>query len=87
MRNIYNSALKSFMHYKILNARYDLNLTQYKMAEYLAMDPRSYANIDNGTSLCSTVTFVLFLIYVCKDPYKLIDEIRDYLEEVKRNAG
>lgn len=50
------------------------------------MDPRSYSNIDNGKSMCSTLTFVLFLIYLCPDPDELIREIKEVLEEVNDNA-
>ena len=37
------------------------------MAEKLAMDGRSYSDIENGRSACSAVTLVMYIVFVLED--------------------
>ncbi|MBO5402632.1 MAG: hypothetical protein J6A85_05635 [Clostridia bacterium] len=54
------------------------------MAEKLAMDDRSYADIENGLSSCSAVTLIIYIIYVLEDDAQkvdLFDILRKKLDE------
>ncbi|MBP3633362.1 MAG: hypothetical protein J6J43_02175 [Oscillospiraceae bacterium] len=46
------------------------------MAEKLAMDERSYNDLDHGKNCCSNVTLALFLTQVCEDPQTFLEELR-----------
>ena len=87
MRNLYNEELKMICHKHIIISKTENNLTQAQMAEYLVMDIRSYADIDSGKSSCGLLTFVLYLIYLCPDIDKLMDEIRDSFEKLKTDVA
>lgn len=65
MRKTYHKILKSCFHSSLVRTRAALELTQSQMAEKLAMDDRSYINLDHGKNCCSALTLVLFLIYCC----------------------
>ena len=82
MRKAYKEALKTFLTEQIKNSRISHHLSQEKAAEYLAMDPRSYADIDNGKCMCSTTTFALFLTYLCDDPNELLNNVKIIIEEI-----
>lgn len=57
------------------------------MAEKLAMDERSYIDLDHGKTCCSAVTLALFLIYVCEDVGKFLLELKNALEESQNKAA
>lgn len=40
------------------------------------MDPRSYADLEYGECLCCTLTFVLFLMFCCKDKDMLLEDMK-----------
>lgn len=87
MRTEYLQVLKTVIHAKIVHVKASLNYTNEEMSEILEMDPRSYADLDNGKSMCGTLTFVLFLLYCCPDTAGFLDEIKAKLEEVRDNAA
>lgn len=87
MKRLYLKVLKHYLHKQFKDTRKRLGLTQAKMAEKLEIDTRSYSDIDNGKSLCSTLTFILFLLYYCPDLMKLLEEIRKILEDAKNSAA
>ena len=62
MRKAYHAILKTFFHQYLLHTRAATGLTQSQMAERLAMDDRSYIELDHGKSCCSAITLALFLI-------------------------
>ena len=76
MKEDYRAALKKTLCTWLGTTRLSLELTQDRMAEILLIDVRSYADIDRGISMCSTLTFVLFLVYLCPEPVTLLKEIR-----------
>lgn len=76
MRNQYRNVLKKFFYEEISRTRYDLGISQEKMAERLALASRTYVDLDHGKTCCSEVTLALFLIYVCPDPQKFLEELR-----------
>ena len=39
------------------------------------MDTRSYADLEHGKSLCCTLTFIIYLVFFCKD-VALIHDLR-----------
>lgn len=82
MKEAYRTALKKMLSTWIGSTRVSLEMTQDEMAEILMMDVRSYADIDRGVSLCSTLTFVLFLIYICPEPTELLNEIKTGFDTV-----
>ncbi len=71
----------------MVDTRCVLKLTQAEMSEILVMDPRSYADICSGKTMCGTLTFVLFLIYCCNDPVAFLKKVKIKLEEVKNDAA
>lgn len=46
------------------------------MAEKLAMDDRSYIDLEHGKCCCSAVTLALFLIYVCDDIISFLGDLK-----------
>lgn len=76
MRKLYQSILKRCFYNHLIHSRADLGLTQAEMAERLAMDERSYIELDHGKSCCSATTLALFLVYVCEDVYDFLEELR-----------
>lgn len=83
MKTLYLKILKHYLHVQMKDTRKELHMTQAQMAEKLEIDTRSYSDIDTGKSLCSTLTFVMFLIYFCKDPMKLLEDIKKLFDEAK----
>ena len=81
MRKAYHAILKTFFHQYLLHTRAALGLTQSQMAERLAMDDRSYIELDHGKSCCSAITLALFLIYVCHDAADFLEGLRNALED------
>ena len=77
MRNTYKTILKEYLHERILTDRKKNKLPQEKMAERLLMDWRSYIDIEHGKNLCSTTTFVMYLLEFCDDPKEILEEIRE----------
>ncbi len=80
MRKTYKQILKNHFYNHLISTREVLKLTQAQMAEHLAMDNRSYINLDHGKCSCSALTFALYLIYFCKDPKDYLDDLRLALE-------
>lgn len=76
MRKIYQSILKRCFYHSLIRARAELGMTQAQMAERLAMDERSYVDLDHGKTCCSATTLALFLVYVCEDTCGFLDELR-----------
>lgn len=87
MRTAYIRVLKTVIREKMVITRSAMKLTQAEMSEILVMDPRSYADLSSGKTMCGTLTFVLFLIYCCPDTSEFLNEIKQRLEEVRDNAA
>lgn len=83
MRKTYEKVLKKYLHDKIVDDRHKNDLIQEKMAELLIMDPRSYADIENGTNMCGTLTFTLYLLEFCDDPETMLAEIQQLFAAAK----
>lgn len=80
MRNTYRRVLKNCFNTVLVRTRTEQSLTQSQMAERLAMDERSYIDLDHGKSCCSAITLVLFLIYCCRDPLGFLGEFKNAIE-------
>lgn len=76
MRKIYRNALKNHFHIHLVRQRIARGLTLSQMAEKLAMDDRSYIELDHGKACCSAVTLALYLAYVCEDVPGFVEELR-----------
>ena len=87
MRKHYLSVLKSYFHEQLILRRTELGLTQEQMAQRLAISIRPYVYLDHGKTCCSALTLALFLIYICDDPQKFLDELRYALEDSDRKAA
>ena len=86
MRDQYHAILKESFHNSMISTQKNLGLTQKKMAQILAMDDRSYSDLDHGISCCSALTFARFLIYCCDDPIMFLVSLQvsfETIEEVK----
>lgn len=54
-----------------------------KMSEKLAMDVRSYADIEKGITACSTATFLLYFVFILNEDERnglLIDIEKEILK-------
>jgi len=80
MRKTYHEILKNHFHKSLTHTRGTLGLTQAEMAEKLAMDDRSYSDLDHGRACCSSVTLALYLTNVCSDPQEFLEELRHEFE-------
>ena len=80
VRRIYQKAFKEHFRNAILCARLNSLYTQAQMAKQLAMDERSYSDLERGINACSALTFALFLIYVCDDPVAFLQGLRLAIE-------
>lgn len=87
MRNTYRRVLKNCFNNVLVRTRTEQALTQSQMAERLAMDERSYIDLDHGKSCCSAVTLALFLIYCCCDPLGFLGEFKDAIETEIESAA
>ncbi len=80
MRNQYQNALTKYFSGQLLRTRDRLGLSQTEMAGHLAMDRRSYVELEYGRHCCSAVTLVLYLLYCCEDPAAFLTDCKDILE-------
>lgn len=87
MRKEYHIRLREHFHRALIETRDRKELSQAQMAEKLAMDDRSYIDLDHGKTCCSAVTLALFLIYVCEDVEKFLLELKNALEESQNKAA
>ena len=85
MRNKLQSELKKFLRGYILKLRDDNNLTQKKMANLLEMDVRSYADIENGKNMCSTLTFILLLSQLRNNGEDLLNDLKGIIDDNYKN--
>jgi len=84
MKSIYYSMLRSIIAKHMLKTRKELGWTQAQMAEKLELDLRSYSNVENDKSLCSTMTLMLYLQYICPDANQLLQEIKVEMDALKK---
>lgn len=87
MKAVYHRLLKTYLQKEFRKTRKQLGLTQAQMAERLGIDLRTYSNIANNKSMCSTLTFVMYLLYCCKDPAKLLADIQKMFEEADEEVA
>lgn len=71
--------LRQYMADYFRRERKRLDLTQEEMAALLEIDPRSYADLERGKSLCSTPVFLLYVFRCCVDTTALMEELKDIL--------
>ena len=79
MKQSCKCALRDYLKKTLYKARKDERFTQAKFAEKLMMDTRSYACLEHGESLCCTLTFILYLVFFCKDVDGLVRDLRQVL--------
>ena len=79
MREHIQNSLKECFRFSLLRCRESGKLSQEEMAHRLMMATRSYIDLEHGESCCSTVTFVLFLLYLCPDVTTFLKELRQAL--------
>ena len=87
MRKYYSKILKAYFYESIIHARQDLGITQEEMAFRLSMACRTYIDLDHGKTSCSAVTLALYLVYICQDPVRFIDGLRNAFEEGLNDAA
>lgn len=80
MRKTYHEIIKTYFHEHLTRTRMAQGRTQSEMAEKLAMDDRSYIDLDHGKTCCSLVTFIRYLLFVCEDPQEFLAGLREALE-------
>lgn len=81
MRKRQREILKAYFYSQLIATRSAKRLTQSQMAEELAMDDRSYIDLDHGKSCCSAITLARFLVFVCESPIQFLEGLRHAFEE------
>ncbi len=84
MRKTAHAVIKENLRSKIFQTRVKNKWTKRRMAEMLAMDDRSYSDIEKGISSCSVVTLVIFIAFVLEDTAQkeeLFKELRESIEK------
>lgn len=87
MRKTYRNILKHQFHLSLIRARTAQEMTQAEMAEKLAMDDRSYIDLDHGKTCCSAVTLALFLVYICGDVNGFVEDLRHAFDSENHQAA
>lgn len=80
MRKQYREILKKWFRDQLVHHRNASGMTQLEMSDRLAMDERSYIDLEHGKTCCSAVTLVLFLTSCSDDPMGSLKELRCALE-------
>ena len=76
MKNTCKCALRTYMSQRLAETRREQKLSQAKFSERLMVDALSYADLEHGECLCCTLTFVLFLLFCCKDRDALLLDMK-----------
>ena len=76
MKNSCKCALRTYMSQSLAETRKEQPLSQREFSECLMMDPCSYADLEHGECLCCTLTFVLFLMFCCKDRNAILEDMK-----------
>ena len=76
MREKFLVILKEHFHDGLIHCSCRKQATQAQMAVLLAMDVRSFADLDHGKSGCSGLTLACFLLYCCDDPLAFLNNLR-----------
>lgn len=80
MRTHYAKVLKMFFYRDLCARRAEMGISQEDMAHILAMSWRSYNDLDQGKTCCCALTLSLYLIYVCEDPIRFLEDLRHEFE-------
>ena len=76
MRKQQREILKDYFYSQLIATRSEKRLTQSEMAEQLAMDERSYIDLDHGKTCCSAITLARFLVYMSESPIQFLEGLR-----------
>lgn len=87
MRKAYKEAVKNGFRISVMKSRETKNLTQEEMADKLYISVRSYCDLEHGVSCCSCLTMLLYLIYVCEDANKFLEDLRCDFEKEETKAA
>ncbi len=78
--------LKNELRVVAIQTREKHGFTQAKMADFLVMATRSYADIEDGVNMCGTLTAILLLIDM--DNRELfLDDLQRKLEELYQHGA
>lgn len=64
-----------------------MNISQEEMAFLLAMSARGYCKLEYGDCACCGLTLALYLIYVCEDPIRFLEDLQHELERACAEVG
>lgn len=87
MRKTYQIILRGYFNQCLVQQRTKLHMTQAEMAERLAMDDRSYIDLDHGKTCCGAVTLALYIAFVCDDVQQFAEGLRHAFNTGKDNAA
>ena len=62
-------------------------MTQEQFADTLLMSPRSYISLEHGKNLCCTLTFIIYLVFICDDVDSLVSDLKKVLIEAAKNKS
>ena len=86
MKTTFRCALRDYLTNKLIESRKNNRLTQAKFSEILMIDTRSYAALEHGESLCCTLTFIIYMCFICEDVNKLVDDLRNILQNTTKET-
>ena len=62
-------------------------MTQEQFADTLLMSPRSNISLEHGKNLCCTLTFIIYLVFICDDVDSLVSDLKKVLIEAAKNKS
>ena len=86
--NLYKSMAKEYLQSHVKMKRWEMGVTQEKMAEYLRIACRSYSDLESGRYCCSATSLLFFLLMLTENEVKdMIDEFREMVFQIENNAA
>ncbi len=87
MRNQRQRVLNDFFNSELILERDHLGITQEEMAHRLSMATRTFSELERGKNSCGALTLALFMIYICRDPMKFLENLKNALESDGNKAA
>lgn len=81
MKKRYAAVFKKLLCERLFQRRKALGISQEEMAHKLGVSGRTYVDIEYGLTGCNGLTLVMFLLFVCDEPMKFLDDLRCAFKE------
>lgn len=80
MKKQYKMRFKVFFLDALFKRRRELGISQEEMAYLLSMSTRGYIKLEHGDCSCGALTLALYLIFLCEDPIRFLEDLRHEFE-------